>query len=125
VPGLRFPISRLTEPMEKPMKIPASAIPAPSEKIKALGIAWYQPQDYPAILKVMADADNLPRTFQEWYDRIHKREVELIAAGHNCVRVIIDPRTFPAWCAANGRKLDAEGSTAFAAEQAARQAGLI
>lgn len=107
------------------MKRDRSAIPAPDDKIKALGIAWYNPQDYPTILKVMADADNLPRTFQEWHDRMHKREVELIAAGHNCVRVIIDPRTFPAWCAANGLKLDAEGRTSFAAEQAARQAGLM
>lgn len=95
----------------------------PTGQIRAVGVAWYREADYAAVLGIMLDAANMQRTFKPWHDIMRKKERQLQAQGFVVYRAIIDPQTFPAWCAARGHKVDASGRTAFAAEYAARQIG--
>jgi hypothetical protein len=87
-----------------------------------VGMAWYRPEDYPRVLQIMIDAHRLPRTYNQWRQKAEAGERSQKAAGRRVVRVILDPETFPAWCAARGLNVDAKGRTAFAAERAIAQA---
>ena len=93
-------------------------------KISAVGIPWYAPEDYAAARAIMADRESRPLTYEDWLHRILQTEREQIAQGHTVLRIIIDPRKFPGWCAIRGLSLDTKARAAFAAEEAARQIGL-
>ena len=34
--------------------------------LPAVGVYWIDEEDYPALLKLFADGDRLPRSFEEW-----------------------------------------------------------
>lgn len=98
---------------------PLSRMPPPSE-MPVIGLAWFLKQDYPAILDIMADADQLPVDFEKWLYRSQKVERDRKAQGYRVARAIIDPATFPAWCKDRGLNVDAAGRMAFAADYAYR-----
>ncbi len=100
------------------MKKPRSDIPAPNATVALLGIAWYLEQDYPAILRLMADADKLPATFSRWQQIAEQTERRCRTEGRVVIRAVIDPATFPEWCARHDLQVDARARNAFAAEQA-------
>lgn len=84
-------------------------------RISVIGMVWYNEADYPAILRIMEDASNLPATFTEWKKAAEFGENRIRVQGDVAVvRAIINPKEFPAWCAARGLKVNAEGRTAFA-----------
>jgi hypothetical protein len=90
-------------------------------KVHLLGISWYEAADYAAARAIMTD-DVLPATFAEWLQKASGGERSMQEQGFRTIRAVIDPRTFPGWCARNGfAKIDAKARTAFAAEYAARQ----
>lgn len=95
-----------------------------SGKVQAIGMAWFDEADYPAILHIMADAAQLPRTHAQWHQRATQGEKELATKGVKVIRAVIDPQHFPGWCAARGLNVDAQARTRFASEQAARDVGL-
>jgi len=107
---------------DDPRKTPQSI--ASNPKVQAIGMAWYDRADYPEILRVMADADRLPRTYDDWLQRSGQGEQELIAQGVRVFRAVIKPQPFIGWCALRGLKLDAKARMAFATEHAARETGL-
>lgn len=92
--------------------------PDPRRTVQLLGIVWYREQDYPAVLRIMADANLLPRTFQQWHQIASQTESRLRAEGRMTVRAILDPATFPAWCRQRGLQVNAAARNTFAAEQA-------
>ena len=97
----------------------------PGQKISALGMSWYRESNYAAARAIMADAHTLPPTFAAWLAVAQKREGELTRDGHKVIRAIIDPQTFPKWCARQGfMQIDARARTAWGADYAARQIGL-
>ncbi|GAA5655776.1 hypothetical protein Brsp06_02142 [Brucella sp. NBRC 13694] len=87
-------------------------------KISIMGIPWYAEGDYAAILRTMSDGNLLPSTYQQWKQKAERLESETKAKGITVVRAIIDPKTFPAWCAIRGLKVDAQARMSFANEQA-------
>jgi hypothetical protein len=87
--------------------------------IRATGMAWYRREDYPRILKIMAD--KLPATYDEWLRGAERGERELKSKGHIIVRAMIDPETFPFWCHTRGLKLDSQARTTFSAWVSAQQ----
>ncbi len=87
-------------------------------KVQAVGIAWYEPADYPAIRAMMIDGHSLPATHGAWLQRARKGEQEFLAKGTRLVRVIIKPQPFAAWCALRGLNLDSAARRRFAAEHA-------
>lgn len=90
-------------------------------QVQITGIAWYRKDDYPQILRIMADADVLPPSHRDWQKKAERLESEIAAKGVRVVRAIIDPQTFPGWCAARGLNVDAKARMEFANMEAYRQ----
>jgi hypothetical protein len=83
--------------------------------IGAYGIAWYRRQDYARVLEVMADADQLPETFDKWLHRAEKALKEARNRGLLAVKAHIDPDQFVIWCRERGLNVDANARTQYAA----------
>jgi len=81
----------------------------------AVGAYWINESDYPALVRMFADGNRMPRTFAEWLKIAEEMESGLKAYGHVVLRVRIDPNTFPGWCAANGTSPGSEGRKKFVA----------
>lgn len=88
--------------------------------IRAMGIPWYDRDDYPRILAVMADAHLLPATFEVWQHLAHEMERGAERGDMVVVRAKIDPDDFVAWCRGRGLDVDAEARMTFANEAAYR-----
>jgi hypothetical protein len=81
----------------------------------AVGAYWIDESDYPALIEMFADGNRLPRTWAEWLKIAEEMESGLKAYGHVVMRVRLDPKTFPDWCAANGTSVGSEGRKKFVA----------
>ena len=81
----------------------------------AVGVYWIDENDYPALLKIFADGDRLPRTWTEWLKIAGEMEMGLKAYGHVVMRVHIDPDTFVDWCAAHDTSPGSAGRKKFVA----------
>lgn len=80
----------------------------------AVGIAWYNIEDYDAIRRIMADRDQLPDTFAIWRMKAEAREKLYQREGKVVVRVRIDPETFPDWCRSRALNVDSEARMLYA-----------
>lgn len=89
--------------------------------IRAMGLAWYNREDYARILQIMEDADKLPPTYEKWLYSAQKVESQSKRNGTVVVRAIIDPDEFIAYCARHDLKVDAQARMRFASERAAEQ----
>ncbi len=85
-------------------------------------MVWYDREDYDQVLRIMADADKLPETYDAWRKAV-KPVVKKMKTVGQVVRVRLDPKTFPGWCAVRGLNLDANARARFAVEGAARITG--
>ena len=90
-------------------------------KPHAVGIAWYVRDDYPHILDIMVDADQMPETFDEWRERAIEVESQLKARGFALVRAPVHAPAFLAWCRDTGRTADADARCQYAADFAERR----
>lgn len=88
--------------------------------VAAIGMVWYREADYDALLKLFIDPSNFYRSFLQWQDAAEQGRKRYIREGKIVVKAYIDPKTFAAWCDANGCKLDANGRTQFANQEAYR-----
>lgn len=85
---------------------------------KAIGTAipWYRREQYADILRIMADSDLLPATFDQWQARAEQAVALIQREGGTPVFVEIDATTFPAWCRIRGLNIDAEARHLFVAD---------
>lgn len=83
---------------------------------RSVGMAWYQPEDYPRLRAVVSDADRLPLSYEGWVVSAQQLEREVIRSGVAVVRVRIVPNEFLAWCAARGVPADGAARARFANE---------
>jgi len=81
----------------------------------AVGVYWIKEEDYAAVLEIFADGFKMPRTWAEWLRMAEEMEAGLKAYGHVVMRVHIDPKTFPDWCASHGTSPGREGRKRFVA----------
>ncbi len=82
----------------------------------AIGAYWIKEEDYPALLAIFDDGPRMPPAWKEWLKMAEEMEKGLKAYGHVVLRVPIDPKTFPAWCAAHGTTPGREGRKLFVAD---------
>lgn len=82
--------------------------------IRAIGIAWYHPEDYDACLRIMADRHTLPGRFDVWLAKAEAIEKERTSLGYVVVRAFIDPKTFPDWCRSRGLNVDSQARMEYA-----------
>ena len=81
----------------------------------AVGAYWINEEDYPALLRIFADGDKMPPTWNQWLRMAQEMESGLKAYGHVVMRVRIDPDTFANWCNENGTNPGREGRKKFVA----------
>lgn len=82
------------------------------------GIPWYRREDYPRVLKIMADGQDLPRTYDEWQERAEYAERMVREQGGIPVRVPLDPDKFCAWCVMRAMHVDGSARQEFAVDPA-------
>lgn len=91
--------------------------------IRAAGICWYRREDYARVLAVMADADKLPRDYDQFVKNAEAAEQRFRAQGWIVHRVDLDPDQFLAWCTARNVDADASARMAWGNEAVARLHG--
>ena len=89
----------------------------------AVGAYWINEEDYPALLRIFADGDRMPRTWPVWLKMAEEMEQGLKAYGHVVMRVRIDPDTYLDWCTAHGTSPGGAGRKKFVAAAVAERYG--
>ena len=84
--------------------------------LPVVGAYWIDEEDYASPLTIFEDGNTLPHTWREWLKMAEEMERGLKAYGHPVMRVRIDPRIFPIWCAANDTSTGREGRKMFVAD---------
>jgi hypothetical protein len=81
--------------------------------IQALGMAWYKRANYLRLRAVFEDGHKLHGTYDEWFAAAETGRKHLEAEGFRVIRVDIDPDRFPAWCRAQGHKINSSARTTY------------
>lgn len=89
-----------------------------SSKIQVAGFVWYEEADYPEILRVMVDADKLPRNWKLWHKQATENLRSFEGHGGRAVKAVLKPKAFISWCAIRNLNVDAKARALFANEQA-------
>jgi hypothetical protein len=89
-------------------------------KLIPFGLAWCREEDYGAFVTIFEDANNLPKTWAKFIKPYERAEQSLKDAGQLVIRININPRTFPKWCAEKGYRINAKARERFAAEMAVK-----
>ena len=90
-------------------------------KLIPVGIPWCREEDYDAFVAIFEDANELPLTRKEFIEPYEQVEKDFQVKGQAVKRVYIDPRTFPNWCAKEGRRVNTKARKRFAAEIAIKE----
>ena len=85
------------------------------ERPRSVGIAWYEPGDYPRIREAAPDS-GLPESYATWQMSATQVEREVSRSGVAVARIRIEPEAFLAWCRAKGTAPDAAARAAFVRE---------
>jgi hypothetical protein len=78
-------------------------------------VPWYRPGDYDAAVSMFGD---LPATYAAWHDRALEWEEHCRIAAMPCLRVLLRPDEFLAWCQTRQVRPDAEARSTFVVEKA-------
>lgn len=87
-------------------------------QISAMGIGWYERDDYPRILQIMEDGNKLPRTYENFLTAAERGELEMRQRGHVVVRAMIRSDAFLTYCGDRRMRPNAQARTQFGAEVA-------
>jgi hypothetical protein len=90
-------------------------------QVQAVGIPWYREEDFDRLRAMFSDGSKIGTTFGGWLHSAEAVYEKLTSEGHVVVKAYIDPETFPKWCAANGKELNAAGRNAYAGGCAAEK----
>jgi len=91
--------------------------------LPVVGVYWINEEDYPALLRIFADGDRMPRTWPVWLKMAEEMEQGLKAYGHVVMRVRIDPDTYLDWCTVHGTSPGGAGRKKFVAAAVAERYG--
>lgn len=81
-------------------------------------MVWYKEEHYDTLLELFDDADQLPKSYQDWLLRAEEKKNEVEALGDQVLKVFIDPETFPEWCEKKQLPKDAASRSQLALEVA-------
>jgi hypothetical protein len=65
-----------------------------------IGLAWFRPEDYSQILKIVEQPRDLSGDYNQWLEKTEGTERYWKRRGFLVVRVVVDPEKFLAWCSA-------------------------
>ena len=69
-----------------------------AEPITAAGLPWYARKNYPRVLEVMTDADQLPESYDHWLARAEFAIERAREIGLPTLKAHLDPDQFLLWC---------------------------
>jgi hypothetical protein len=78
-------------------------------------VPWYRARDYAAAASMFGD---LPATYAAWHDRALEWEEHCRTEAMPCLRVLLQPDEFLAWCRTRQVPPDADARSAFVVEKA-------
>ncbi|WP_298955547.1 hypothetical protein [uncultured Methylobacterium sp.] len=81
---------------------------------QAVGIPWFDSDNYRLARRFMADAQTLPRQYDAWLSEAQSIEASVIRSGRIAMRVPIEVHDFIAWCLFHGRDPDGGARQRFA-----------
>jgi hypothetical protein len=83
----------------------------------AAGVAWYRRDQWPRLLEVAADADELEETYEGWLQMADERFNTFKVPGVLLKKIDVDVEELIAWCAERGRPVDGSARSEFVAEK--------
>jgi hypothetical protein len=85
----------------------------PARKPPKLGIGWYTPETYAALLEVADDRDELPRTFDAWLRQAQKVLFVVRGKGLQPEQIFVDIEELSRWCRGRGTPIDGKNRAQF------------
>jgi hypothetical protein len=82
-----------------------------------IGVGWYTPESYSALLNVADDADDLPDTFEEWLKQAKKVIFMLRGEGLQPEQVFVNVVELLAWCRKRRVPLNGKNRADFVSEK--------
>jgi hypothetical protein len=79
-------------------------------------MTWFLREDYPRILEIMVDRDEMHDNYDQWLADTERAELHLVLEGCKVRRIVIDPQQFPAWCLLRGLNPNSAARSRFTAE---------
>jgi hypothetical protein len=61
-------------------------------------VPWYHRDDYPKILRIMADSDLMPSSYEAWLECARSLTASKVAAGCEVIPCYVEPAPFLDWC---------------------------
>ncbi len=89
-------------------------------KISIAGIPWYEREDFPALLELFTDSQNLHDTYDEWLVDAEMVKKKIESQELTVVKARIRPDEFKKWCEEQDMAPDAKARSRFANLAAAR-----
>lgn len=90
------------------------------DKVKegvAVGLAWYRKDEWPQLLEVSVDADQLEGSWDEWVRHARKKLARMVTQGVPVEKVDVGVDDLVAWCRRQGRPVDASARADFALDK--------
>ena len=77
------------------------------------GVGWYRAEQWPLLLAVSVDRDELEPTYAEWLDVAESSLASLRMAGLDPVKIDVDVEEMIAWCSEKAKPLNANARVQF------------
>jgi hypothetical protein len=87
-------------------------------KQRAVGIPWYEREDYSRVLEIMTDRTKLPHSFDEWLRTAELIERHAQGLGRPTIRAMIKSDAFTIWCSARRLRPNGDSRGLYASEAA-------
>jgi len=87
---------------------------AASRQDTAVGVAWFRKEEWPKLLEVSADRDQLEETYDEWLEFALASIIDVRAKGLRVEKVDVGVEELVAWCQARGVPVDGKTRADFA-----------
>ena len=88
-----------------------------SEEGPAIGLAWYRREQWPRLLSISDDREDLEPTYDEWLTHAAGTFGDLVRDGHDVRKVDVDTEELLSWCQRRGLAVNGEARADFASEQ--------
>ena len=80
-----------------------------------IGVCWYKEEQWERLKEIVVDPENIEETYQQWRKDAEKTLIELKANGVNIKKVSVDTEEMLIWANEQGRPLDGEARSEYAA----------
>jgi hypothetical protein len=86
-----------------------------SQAHSAVGVAWYEPDQWQQLLAVSVDRDKLEETYDQWVQDAERVIKELRRQGLHVVKVKVKIDELVAWCQSQKISVNGEARSQYAA----------